>query len=152
MKKYTKYDVLNQKISFKPVTKEQYKKKLNNMYELTIDKLNEIPYNTVFASGYGFIEHPYFNDAKFVSKGGTLEEDGKMTKVKWVATKRGNNDWDVCHSMNANFIKARYLDDGCHLNVDDDYISKWGNRITDINFIKEHFICTEEVLNRFRRY
>ncbi len=37
---------------------------------------------TIFATGVGTIEHPWFNNASLVSKGGTLEPDGYINEGK----------------------------------------------------------------------
>ena len=53
-----------------------------NKKKITLKQLKEMKPDTIFASGVGLIEHPWFNQAKPVSKGGTLEKDGRSTKVK----------------------------------------------------------------------
>ena len=117
---------------------------------LTPKKLEKMKPNTIFASGIGLIEHPYFKDAKPISKGGTLEKDGKSTKVKWVAITGGVNDWAIYHSLDANFVQARYLDDPIHLQETNERIAKFGAKLHDEAKIKEWVPCDKEAFALYR--
>lgn len=117
---------------------------------LTLKKLKEMEPNSVIAHGEGFIEHPWFNGAKQVKDGGTLEEDGRSTKVAWIAKRGYIHDWVIYHSMDANFISARFLDDPCHLEVGYDRILKGGAKLHKVEDIKKLVPCDEEALKMYR--
>jgi len=117
---------------------------------LTIKQLKAMKPDTIFASGIGLIEHPWFNDAKPVSEGGTLEPDGKSTKVKWVAIRGGIYDWAIYHSMDANFIIENYLDDPLHLEVSEERIARAGAKLHIEEKIKEFVPCDDEAFKMYR--
>jgi hypothetical protein len=75
------------------------------MSKLTLKQLKEMEPNTIFARGLGFIEHPWFNNAKKY-----LEKDGKSIMVKWIAIRGGIHDWAIYHSMDANICQEDYFD------------------------------------------
>lgn len=118
--------------------------------KLTIKKLKKIQPNTIFASGIGLIEHPWFNNAKPVSKGGTLEEDGRSTKVKWVAVRGVIHDWAIYHSMDANLVRADYFDDPVHLEANEQQISKFGAKLHKEENIKRFVPCDDEAFGMYR--
>ena len=120
------------------------------MEELTLEQLKEMEPNTIFASGISLIEHPWFNNAKPVSEGGTLELDGKSTKVKWIAIRGGYHDWAIYHSLDANFITTPYLDDPSHLEIDNERIANHGAKLHLENDIKRFVPCTDEAFNMYR--
>ena len=117
---------------------------------LTVEKLKEMKPDTIFAYGIGLIEHPWFNEATPVSEGGSLEEDGRSTKVKWVAIRGNIGDWAIYHSLDANFVKADYLDGTIHLDVPNERIAKAGTKLRDKNKIKEFVPCTDEAFSKYR--
>lgn len=117
---------------------------------LTIKQLKAIKPHTIFASGIGLKEHPWFNDAKLVSEGGTLEPGGKLTKVKWVAIRGGIHDWAIYHSMDANFIFAPYLDDPSHLKVSNGRIARAGAKLYREEDIKRFVPCDDEAFKMYR--
>jgi len=117
---------------------------------LTLRQLKEMEFNTIFASGIGLIEHPYFNEAKSISEGGTLELDGKSTKVKWVAVRGFTGDWAIYHSMDANFIMANYLDDPLHLETSEKRIASFGAKLHIEEKIKEFVPCDDEAFKMYR--
>ena len=117
---------------------------------LTIKKLKEMKPSTIFASGIGTIEHPWFNNAKPVSEGGTLEPDGKSTKVKWVAIRGGIHDWAIYHSMNANIVKADYFDDPIHLQESERRIADYGAKLHKEEDIKRFVPCDDEAFKMYR--
>lgn len=120
------------------------------MEQLTIKELKAMEPHKIFASGVSLIEHPWFNDAKPVSEGGTLELDGRSTIIKWIAIRGGYHDWAIYHSMDANFIQARYLDDPVHLKVDETEIAKFGAKIHNMEKVQEFVPCDEEALKMYR--
>lgn len=113
--------------------------------KLTIKKLKEIEPNTIFASGIGLIEHPWFNDAKI-----SLEEDGRSTKVKWVATRGFIHDWAIYHSLDANLEQSRNLDGVNHLQSTNEQIARAGAKLRDENKIKEFVPCDDEAFKMYR--
>ena len=119
------------------------------MKKLTIKQLKEMKPDTIFASGYGFIEHPWFNNAKPVSEGGTLESDGRSTKIRWVAIRGYIYDWAIYHSMDANFIVADYLDDPSHLEIDDIMIADFGAKLHREENIRKFVPCTDEAFEMY---
>jgi len=117
---------------------------------LTLKQLKEMKPDTIFASGIGTIEHPWFNNAKLISEGGTLEADGRSTKVKWIAIRGGYHDWAIYHSMDANFIIADYLDDPAHLEVPDESIARSGAKLHKEEDIKRFVPCDSESFDMYR--
>lgn len=106
--------------------------------------------DTIFSSGIGFKEHPWFNNAKPVSEGGTLEPDGKSTKVKWVAIRGGYHDWAIYHSMDANLVKADYFDDPIHLEVSNERIARGGAKLHREEDIKRFVPCDDKAFKMYR--
>lgn len=117
---------------------------------LTIQKLKDMASDTIFASGMGLIVHPWFNDAKKVSDGGSLEEDGRHTKVKWVAIRGGYHDWAIYHSLDANLEMADYLDGVSHLDCSNEQIVRGGAKLCDEEKIKEFVPCDDEAFKMYR--
>lgn len=120
------------------------------MKKLTLKALKEMKPDTIFASGIGLIEHPWFNGAKPVSEGGTLEPDGRSTKVKWVAIRGGIHDWAIYHSMDANIVYADYFDDPEHLEASNELISRAGAKLHNEKYIKELVPCTDKAFAMYR--
>lgn len=117
---------------------------------LTLQDLRDMPPNTLFASGIGFIIHPWFNDATKVSKGGSLEEDGLHTMVRWVALRGGIEDWAIYHSMDANLTQADYFNSQDHLECSLEQIARGGAKLRDRNNIQQLVPCTSEALALYR--
>lgn len=117
---------------------------------LTLKKLEEMNPHTIFASGIGLIEHPWFNNAKKVSEGGSLEEDGRSTKVKWVAIRGHIADWAIYHSLDLNFIPEDYLDATHHLDISEQRIADYGAKLHNRDKIREFVPCDSEALNMYR--
>lgn len=117
---------------------------------LTIKELKKILPNTIFGYGVGMIEHPWFNDATPISEGGTLEPDGKSTKVKWVAVRGGIYDWAIYHSLDANFMISDYLNDPNHLEVESDRIAQLGTKLCKEEDIKKFVPCDDEAFGLYR--
>ena len=117
---------------------------------LTLKQLKEMKPDTIFASGIGSIEHPWFNDAKPVSEGGTLEPDGRSTKVKWIAIRGGIHDWAIYHSLDANFIPANFLDSPAHLEVSKERIANYGAKLHKEEDIKRFVPCDDEAFKMYR--
>ena len=117
---------------------------------LTVNDLDRMAPKTIFASGIGLIEHPWFNDATPVSEGGSLEEDGRNTKVKWVAMRGQIHDWAIYHSMDANLCKADFFDSQFHLALPDSMIADHGAKLYDRAKIKEFVPCDDEAFKLYR--
>lgn len=115
------------------------------MKQLTLQDLKNMSPDTIFASGIGLIVHPWFNNAKRV-----LEEDGRHTKVKWVAVRGNIEDWCIYHSMDANICQANYFDCDCHLKASDEHIANSGAKLRDIDKIKLFVNPNEEALKMYR--
>ena len=120
------------------------------MKVLTVDDLKKMMPGTIFASGVGLIEHPWFDYAKKVSQGGTLEDDGRSTKVKWVAVRGTINDWAIYHSMDANLVRADYFDDPMHLKASIDQIRRGGAKLVNVVDVKKFVPCDDEALALYR--
>src|SRR3990167_7895897 len=117
---------------------------------LTLEKLKTMKPDTIFASGTGLIEHPWFNNAKPVTEGGTLEKDGRSTKVKWVAIRGYIKDWAIYHSMDANITFADYFDNPEHLKATDEQIAKSGAKLRKQIYIKKFVPCNDEAFAMYR--
>jgi len=117
---------------------------------LTLKDLKEMKSDTIFATGIGLIEHPWFHNAKKISEGGCLEEDGRNTKVKWVAIRGGYHDWAIYHSLDANFVSEKYLDDTHHLNLDGQRIADHGAKLHNEEKIKEFVPCDDKAFKMYR--
>jgi len=116
---------------------------------LTLEQLKEMKPHTIFASGIGLIEHPWFNHAKPVSEGGTLEQDGRSTKVRWVAVRGGIHDWAIYHSLDANFVQGDYLDSPVHLGASEDMIAKLGAKLRWEEDIRRFVPCDDEAFGMY---
>ena len=121
------------------------------MKKLTLKKLKAMKPNTVFAKGEGLIEHPWFNNATQVKKGGALEPDGRSTKVKWVAIRGYIHDWAIYHSMDANLTQADYFDSQDHLQVSDKRIVDYGAKLRREEFIRKFVPCTDKAFGMYRQ-
>jgi len=117
---------------------------------LTLEMLDKIKPNAIFAYGLGLIIHPWFNDATLVSEGGSLESDGRNTMVSWVAIRGTINDWAIYHSMDANICKTDYFNSQEHLDTPKTIIARYGAKLRDLRKIQEFVPCTQEVLERYR--
>lgn len=120
-----------------------------DLFKFNIEKFNSVPDGNIFKSGICLIEHPWFNQCKKISEGGCLEEDGRSTKVKYVALKSGNT-WAIFHSLDANFVKEDYLDSSKHLLCDNNLIAKLGSKMYNQLTIKELINCDEDVFALYR--
>ncbi len=117
---------------------------------LTLKKLKAMKPDTIFGSAEGLIEHPWFNNATKVSEDGALEEDGRSTKVRWVAIRGGYHDWAIYHSMDANICPHDYFNDQCHLSASIETIARSGAKLHNRDKIKEFVDCDEESLKMYR--
>jgi len=120
------------------------------MNKLTLTQLKKMKPDTIFASGVGLIEHPWFNDAKLVTEGGTLEPDGRSTKVKWVAIRGGIHDWAIYHSLDANFVFDDYLDNPIHLKISKERVARSGAKLHNEETIKKFVPCSENAFKMYR--
>lgn len=105
---------------------------------------------TIFASGYGEIEHPWFNDATPVDEGGSLLPDGRHTLVKWVGIRGNIADWAIYHSMDANLCHSAYFDDVEHLNCSNERIAHAGAKLHNRKIVCKFVPCDEEALSMYR--
>ena len=112
--------------------------------------LKKMKPDTIFASGIGLIEHPWFNNARPVTEGGTLEKDERSTKVKWVAIRGYIEDWAIYHSMDANIVQADYFDDPVHLEADNQKIADYGAKLSKLEDIKKFVNPDDEALKMYR--
>ena len=103
---------------------------------LTVKKLKEMKPDTIFASGIGWIEHPWFA--------------GRQVKVKWVAARGGIDDWAIYHSFDSNFVKPDSPDDSSHLNESNERIAGMGTKLHNKAKIREFVPCTDEAFSRYR--
>ena len=117
---------------------------------LTLQQLKDMEPNTIFASGIGIIEHPWFNDATPVSEGGNLDPDGRSTKIKWVAIRGGIHDWAIYHSLDTNFIPSGFLDNPGHLEISEQRITREGAKLHKEEDIKRFVPCDEEAFKMYR--
>lgn len=111
---------------------------------LTLSKLKAMKPDTIFASGIGLIEHPWFNQAN------NVEKDGRSTKVKWVAVRGYVHDWAIYHSMDANINQKPYFNGTEHLNASDDLIMRAGAKLYNRETIKKLVPCDDEALKMYR--
>jgi hypothetical protein len=111
---------------------------------LTVSKLKKMKPDTIFASGVGLIEHPWFNQAN------NIEKDGRSTKVKWVAIRGYMHDWAIYHSMDANINQEPYFNGTEHLNASDDLIARAGAKLHNEETIKKFVPCDDEALKMYR--
>lgn len=116
------------------------------MKKLTIKQLKAMKPSTIFAKGFGYITHPYFNQAK-----NNLEPDGRSVKVKWVAIRGGGyHDWTIYHSLDTNFEKADFFDGISHLEASWQAIANLGAKLYNNEKIKELVPCDEETFELYR--
>lgn len=116
---------------------------------LTLKILKKIGPHEIFSEGISKIEHPYFNDAKPVSEGGTLEPDGKSTKVKWVAVRGSIHDWAIFHSMGASIVTADFFDDPIHLKANNERIASTGAKLCKESDIRRLIPCDDEAFQMY---
>ena len=117
---------------------------------LTLQQLKNMEPDTVFASGEGLIEHPWFNNATPISEDGNLEPDGRSTKVHWVAIRGRYHDWAIYHSLDANLDHSDYLNGQSHLAVPDTLIASHGAKLHNETKIKEFVPCDDEAFAMYR--
>ncbi len=112
---------------------------------ITLATLKALEPHSIFAAGYGIMEHPWFNDAVK-----TLLPDGRSTEIRWVAVRGGVHDWAIYHSLTANFIQADYLDDPAHLEVSDERIRDHGAKVHNEQLIRAWVPCTDGAFAWYR--
>lgn len=104
----------------------------------------------IFASGEALVEHPWFNNAKKKSEGGSLEEDGRSTLVKWVVVRGNYTDWAVYRSLDSNLEPADNLDGSTHLMASFALIARHGTKLMRDNEIRKLVPCTDEAMALYR--
>jgi len=109
---------------------------------LTEYDLRNMNPNTIFAHGFGYIEHPWFNDVTI------LEPDGRSVRVKWVAVRGIMWDWAIYHSLP--FEKERYFDGTEHLNTSIDRIVRSGDKVRNEWEIRSMVPCSEDAFKLYR--
>jgi len=112
---------------------------------LTIKKLKKMKPGAIIAEGFGYIEHPWFNDAPHA-----VEKDGKTTQVKWIAVRGEIHDWAIYHSMDANICPHKYFDCDCHLTASYEQILRIGAKLTSKKYIRTFVPCDDEALGMYR--
>jgi hypothetical protein len=115
---------------------------------LTLQKLKDMKPG-IFATGIAEIEHPWFNNAKPVSEGGSLTH-GHLTEVKWVAVRGGIHDWAIYHSLDANLELARYLDGLSHLERSWEDIYEMGAKLHDEKLAQQLLEADDEAMEMYR--
>lgn len=106
--------------------------------------------NSIIYWNVGHIEHPWFSDAKPVTQGGSLEDDGVSTKVTFVIYRGGIPDWCIYHSLDANLEPNDYLDGQIHLSWPEHTVASLGAKIHRIDQIKSLVECDDETLEMYR--
>lgn len=102
------------------------------------------PHSTIF-TGQGYIEHPWFNDAKT-----NLEEDGRSVLVNFVVYRGGVADWCIYHSLDANLEPARYLDGNTHLDRTFRDVAENGAKPHREEIIRALVDCDDDTFSRYR--
>lgn len=125
-------------------------KKRKSKDPLTAQELEDMEPETVFQWGETTIEHPWFNNAKPVSEGGTIEPDGYSTKVKYVVLRGGIADFKIYHSLDANLEPNQYLDGTTHLQRSYEDVLKHGAGIHSEKVIRRIVPCTDEAFAMYR--
>jgi len=110
---------------------------------LTLKKLKGLEPNTIFASGRGKIEHPWFNDAKNI-------DENNETEVNWVAVRGIIHDWNIYHSLDANLEPTEYFDGDTHLSATNERISDYGAKLYSKSKIREFVKCDDEAFDMYR--
>ena len=117
---------------------------------ITKEMINNAPPHSIIYADEGYIEHPWFNNARPVSEGGTLEDDGRSTKVKYVIFRGGIADRCIYHSMDGNLVDADYFDDPIHLQSHIQKIADHGAKLHNEHNIRAIVECTDEVFEMYR--
>ena len=107
------------------------------MNKLTLQQLKDMKPNTIFDSGIAEIPHPWY---------GQSPEYPKTVEVKWVAIRGGIHDWAIYHSFHTNL--DFYVTE--HIKAPDQLIADQGQKLHDINLVKELVLCDEEALQMYR--
>lgn len=111
-------------------------------FTLTKEMLESAEPNSIIYTGAGFIEHPWFNDAKT-----SLLSDGRSTTVNYVVYKIGTPlGWCIHHSLDSNFERASYLDGSSHLVVSYEQIARLGAKLHNKEEVLALINCDPESL------
>ena len=103
---------------------------------LTVKQLRNMQPDTIFATGFGYIEHPWF--------------PGRKAKVKWVAIRGNIGDWAIYHSLDSNLARSGYPEDTRHLDTSNEVIARLGAKLHDKNKIREFVPCTDMAFEMYR--
>ena len=118
-------------------------------FKLTKKMLDEAKPRSIIHVGSGFIEHPWFNDAKMKPEG-NLEADGRSVFVNFVVARGVVNDWCIYHSLDANLEPADYFDGIQHLQAPPEVVRDHGAKLYSVKQICSLIDCDDEVLKLYR--
>ena len=118
---------------------------------LTKEMIVEAAPHSILYEGQGYIEHPYFNQAKSVDEGGNLELDGRSVLVNYVVFRGGAPDWCIYHSLNSNLTPSRYLESPEHLEFSYQRVKSDGTKLHNEAQIKALVMLQEpDLLDMYR--
>lgn len=138
---------------------------------LTVDALDNMKPDTIFAHGYMEHLHPWFNNIKrpyllstatgmFHEIAEELPKDvaldrialpnSKYRLVKWLAIRGAIHDWAIYHSMDGNLCQHDYFDCDCHLLRSWEEIENHGAKLRIEQEIRSWVPCTDEAFNLYR--
>lgn len=104
---------------------------------LTLQQLKDMEPG-VFADGITTIKHPWY---------GQSPEYPETIEVRWVATRGGIYDWAIYHSFHTNITMFASHP---HTEASDRMIAENGEKLHDIEKVKELVPCDEEALEMYR--
>ena len=123
---------------------------IQKRYKLTREMVEKAQPNSIIFGGECFIEHSWFNDAKKITEGGNLEEDGRSVRVKFVVYRGGIADWCIYHSLDANLTDSDNLESPDHLEASFDLVARVGSKLHQEEQIKSIVDCDEETFEKYR--
>jgi hypothetical protein len=123
----------------------KHKWQIQDKIKLTREIIEKAERNSIIYQGEGYIEHPWFNDAK-----NNLEDDGRSVRVKFVIYRGGIADWCIYHSLDANLEPARYLDGTTHLMRSFEDIKNHGAKLHREKIIQGLIDCDDDTLSIYR--
>ncbi|MCG3203995.1 MAG: hypothetical protein KCHDKBKB_00672 [Elusimicrobia bacterium] len=113
--------------------------------ELTKEMLDNAKPHSVLWQGQGFIEHPWFNQAKDF-----IADDHRSVMVKIVIFRGGIADWCIYHSLDANLELADNLDGDMHLQASYERVLSSGGKVRNEKVIRSLVKCSDEVMELYR--
>lgn len=97
---------------------------------LILEDLKAMKPETIFASGITSIDHPW---------------SGQPIEVNWIAIRGGIWDWAIYHSFHTNI--TMYTN---HLDATNEMIARDGQKLHDMEVVRELVPCTNEALAMYR--